>query len=433
MQIPAFLKILVIFGLILIAVRKKIILGNVFFGASIVTGLLFGLGIGDVLSSIIHSLSHPKTLALGCVVSLILVLSMSMEKAREMDRLLGAFQGLISNPLLNLVVFPALIGLLPMPGGAIFSAPMVKNIAKPFKVSPALLSYINYWFRHIWENWWPLYPGILLTTTLANIDLWKFILCAMPLTFIMVLGGYLSFKLGRAEEDLLVGKDQLERPPVKPFLVRLIPIGIVIIGGLCTGLLFNRLLPGNLQNIAKELGLISALLVAILFIWVKNRFSLRDCAELITEKQLLKMFYMVSSILVFKGILHDSHAADEITRELLAIHIPLVPVCITLPFIMGMITGITVAFVGTTFPILIALIHTFGESPFILYYMMLALACGFIGVMLSPVHLCFLLSNEYFHTNFQRVYRYMIIPCSLLFLSVICYFAVLRIVSGRFT
>ncbi len=427
MHFPAVLKVIVVFILILIAVRKGIILGHVFMGASIVMGLIFGMGIGELVLAVLHAFSHPKTLALAGVVSLILVLSHSMEKAKEMDRLLESFRGLIANPRLNLVIFPALIGLLPMPGGAIFSAPMVKNIGNRFGLSGAQLSYINYWFRHIWEYWWPLYPGILLTTALAGIDLWKFILCTMPLTIVSALSGYWSFRFKRFSRDIRFENNVKEiQPSFKRFMINLIPIAVVIIGGLAMGTIFARLFYGSMQKIAKESGLIVALIASIFLVWVKNRFSFRECLEILLRKQLLTMFYMVCSILVFKGILQDSRAAEAITKELLAFHIPLVPICIILPFLMGIITGITIAFVGTTFPILIGLIGSLGESSHILHFMMLALASGFVGVMLSPVHLCLLLSNEYFKARLQEVYSYLVFPCSVLFLSVIGYFALLQ-------
>ena len=87
-----------------------------------------------------------------------------MELAGQMQRLLENFRGLITNIRINLIIFPALIGLLPMPGGAIFSAPMVKDLGRKSGFSGDKLSFVNYWFRHIWEYCWPLYPGVLLAT-----------------------------------------------------------------------------------------------------------------------------------------------------------------------------------------------------------------------------------------------------------------------------
>ncbi|SFM67650.1 DUF401 family protein [Thermodesulforhabdus norvegica] len=423
MHIPALLKIGFVFAAALLAIRKDIALGHIFMGSSVLLGFIFGMTPLQLLNGIYHALTHPKTLALACVVSMILVLSHSMEKAREMERLLDSFQGLVRNPRLNLVIFPALIGLLPMPGGAIFSAPMVKNIGSRLGLTGAQLSYINYWFRHIWEYWWPLYPGILLTTTLSGIDLWKFIFCTFPLTVVAILSGYLP--LGKV---IVSGRSENHpsHPPIKPFLKGLIPIAIVIIGGLGLGSVLSIFWPSTWAPVSKELGLISALTVSVVYVWVKNGFTLRECLSVIVQKQLVKMFYMVCSILIFKTILEESHAAGQITDELLSLGIPLMPVCIILPFLMGLITGITIAFVGTSFPILIVLIKSANQANFMLPYLMLALASGFIGVLVSPVHLCLLLSNEYFHTALQPVYRYVAVPCTILFASMVAYFGLLR-------
>ena len=59
-------------------------------------------------------------------------------------------------------------------------------------------------------------------------------------------------------------------------------------------------------------------------------------------------------------------------------------------------------------------------------YMMLALVSGFVGVLLSPLHLCLLMSNEYFHTTLGRVYRYLVIPCAALLVAACSYFWMLH-------
>lgn len=71
------------------------------------------------------------------------------------------------------------------------------------------------------------------------------------------------------------------------------------------------------------------------------------------------------------------------------------------------VVGLTIAFVGTTFPILISLLRILNETQYMLPYMMLALVSGFVGVLLSPLHLCLLLSNEYFQTPLTPVYRFL--------------------------
>jgi integral membrane protein (TIGR00529 family) len=418
--LPAVVRILLVFILILALIKRRWSLGNAFLTGSVTLGLLFHMPPMAIVKAVLGALVHPKTLSLAIVVSLILVLSHSLEKSGQMGRLLENYKGLVRRPRLNLVVFPALIGLLPMPGGAIFSAPMVKNLGAAHQLPGAALSYINYWFRHIWEYWWPLYPGILLTTALAGIDLWRLVVYSMPLTLVAVAVGYWPLR------DHAINSEPGGRSkPMGPFLKELAPVALVIVFGLGLGVLLSALMPPAGRPVAKEAGLIVALLAAIALVWRRNRMPARTCIDLLTQPALVKMIYMVAGILIFKGVLEDSGAVERLSRELLDWQIPLVPIAMLLPFIVGIVGGITIAFVGATFPILISLVHSLGQSDLMLPYMMLALVCGFAGVLISPLHLCLLLSNEYFETNLVAVYRCLWVPVAALLAGGIGYFGVL--------
>jgi hypothetical protein len=150
-----------------------------------------------------------------------------------------------------------------------------------------------------------------------------------------------------------------------------------------------------------------------------------DRWRIIAQPAMLKMLYMVTSILLFKGILEDSGAVGQISQDMLRRHIALMPISMVLPFVVGVVSGITIAFVGATFPILISLIQGMGQSHLMMPYMMLALASGFMGVLLSPLHLCLLLSNEYFGTSLVPVYRHMRIPLAVLLVTATGYFMIL--------
>jgi integral membrane protein (TIGR00529 family) len=422
--LPATLRILLVFVLILFVIKRNWDLGHAFLMGAVSLGLIFGMGPLSIARSSLASALLPKTLSLTVVVSLILVLSHSLERTGQMGRLLEAYQGLVRWPTLNLVVFPALIGLLPMPGGAIFSAPMVKTLGRSHAMTSATLSYINYWYRHIWEYWWPLYPGILLTTALADIDLWHLVFFTLPLTLVAVAAGYWPLR------GMGLTATHHGHRPVGPLLKELVPIMIVIVGGLSLGEVLFDLLPGGARSLAKEGGLIAALLVGIGWVWHVNHVPAKSRWAIVVQPALLKMIYMVTAILVFKGILEDSGAVALLSREILHWQIPLMAVAVILPFIVGIVAGITIAFVGTTFPILITLVHTLGQGHLMLPYLALALVSGFTGVLLSPLHLCLLLSNAYFETSLLPVYRRMGVPLVML-LGVGClYFLGLRFFMG---
>lgn len=418
--IPATVKVLLVFFAVLIAIRRKLSLGNAFLIGAILLGLIFGLAPKAMVVSIFSSVIFPKTLSLAVIVSLILILSSTMEKVGQMKRLLAHFRGLIRQPILNLAVFPALIGLLPMPGGAVFSAPMVKELGENTGLSPDKMSFINYWYRHIWEYWWPLYPGVLLATALADLNLWTFVIMMFPLSIIAVSSGYLSIRGIKGHPNMATAQSNT-RPPLKPFLKELIPILFVIVFGLGSGLLLSFMFPQ--WSISKEIGLIVALCLAIGRIWHENDWPKAEILKILTDTSLLNMIYMVIAILVFKGMLEDSHAVEVISQEFRTLHIPLLLLSVMLPFLVGIVTGITIAFVGSTFPILILLIQSYGESQFMISYIMLAIVSGFIGVLFSPLHLCLLLTNQYFSCNLSQAYRLLWQPClSLLALGFVYFY-----------
>ncbi|HOO45047.1 MAG TPA: DUF401 family protein, partial [Deltaproteobacteria bacterium] len=257
MELPAIIRLIMVFVLVLICIRKNVSLGNAFFFGAVALGLVFGLGPGSMAASMLSSVLYPKTLMLSIIVSLILVLSRSMESSGHMRRLLMSFQGLVGSPRLNLIIFPALIGLLPMPGGAVFSAPMVKELGIDTGLKPDHLSYVNYWFRHIWEYWWPLYPGVLLAITMADVHLWAFVMFLAPLTIVAFSIGYHPIKRFHKSSE---NEQMPQRPSVWPFVRELSPILVVIILGLGIGEVLSLVRPS--LGTSKETGLVLALCMA---------------------------------------------------------------------------------------------------------------------------------------------------------------------------
>ncbi|MBW1846907.1 MAG: hypothetical protein JRJ27_07145 [Deltaproteobacteria bacterium] len=81
LDIPAIIKVVFVFILVLFLIRKKISLGNAFLVGALSLSVLFGLKPGPIIDSVYKSVSYPKTYLLAIIVSLILILSSSMEKS----------------------------------------------------------------------------------------------------------------------------------------------------------------------------------------------------------------------------------------------------------------------------------------------------------------------------------------------------------------
>ncbi len=428
-NIPIFFKILGVFSLILVLIRRNVQLGTAFFSGALLLGLWCRMTPLDIAKTIGLTLIDPKTLLVAVMVALILILSRSMETLHQMKRLLASLQGTITNTKTQLIVFPALIGLLPMPGGAIFSAPMVEEVGKQYGIDAETKSLLNYWFRHVWELFWPLYPGMILATSLAGFEFWTLVLRGFPLSLFSTLLGYL-FLLRPLHLPATNRKQTLTPSEWRTILREVAPILFVVIasiGGSLSIALLKKSFPA-IEKIPTEIPLIVALFVSIALVWRMNRAPRNVIASIIWNKSLLSMLYMTFGIFVFKGLLVQSRAVEDLSAFFIALRVPLMLLVMLIPFIAGSISGIALGFVGTSFPVLLSLFHSMGlEPPQTIPYLVLAYCSGFTGMMLSPLHVCFALTREYFQADFGRLYRRIWLPLTLLLLGGAAYFFILKL------
>jgi len=65
----------------------------------------------------------------------------------------------------------------------------------------------------------------------------------------------------------------------------------------------------------------------------------------------------------------------------------------------GLTKGITVGYIGASFPVVVRLLGADPDTGTLLSTVVMAYASGFCGMMLSPIHVCLIVTNEYFKTN----------------------------------
>jgi hypothetical protein len=265
---------------------------------------------------------------------------------------------------------------------------------------------------------------VLLTTVLADVDLSLLIAITAPVTPFAVSLGIFSLRDLQGAENHAPLDRQKRRVRVAGFLEEMTPILIAIGLGLALGVVLSTGLPK--LSVARELGLIAALCVAVGVVWRRNAFSRAAIIENLKNPQIYQMAYLIGAILIFKGVLQDSGAVNSVSQELISANVPLVLIAVLLPLTVGLITGIAVAFAGIAIPILIPLIETSPEAGATLPYVAVILISGMVGVLLSPLHLCLLLSNEFFAAPMGAVYRHFFPLCLILALYAVGLFFVLQ-------
>jgi integral membrane protein (TIGR00529 family) len=376
---------------------------------SLALALWMGLGTYPLSGVILASATSLQTISILMIVWLIMVMSKIMKEAGQMERLVSSFSRLSGDPRTVGSVMTALIGLLPMPGGALFSAPMVDASLASLPVNKEQKTIINYWFRHIWEYWWPIFPGVILAVALLKVETWIYISTMAPVTAISIVAGLLfilrPIRLTQQEETKKISWKALGR-----FLREILPILIIIFFILFQAALTNGLaLLGVHVTVPGALSILPGLVAALGWVAVSNHLPAYRIRASLMDQGSVSILLLIVSIMVFQGVLKESQAALQIRSELFAYRIPVSLVMMILPFLAGFITGIAVGFVGTSFPLIIPM---FPENSLVGYLSSAALAFtfGFMGMMLSPVHLCFLVTKDYYGASLIKSYRYLLLP-----------------------
>ncbi len=395
------------FALVILASQRKINLGHALVAGSALLWLVSPLSASKFLWAIAHSIVDPNGLTLMLIIGLLSLMARLMEASGHTAGLLTRFQNLIRSPRLNLALFPAFIGLLPIPGGAIFSAPLVHTIAQGLDLSPTKKSLINYWFRHVWEYSWPLYPSLIMIAALAGMPVGRLVRYSGVLSLGAILSGAVLVLRGVPVREL---EDTAPSAEGVSLFKGLLPILIVLVGAMFGSELVRHLgrhflwlgeLPAQTPM---ALSLIGAVIAAA---WTGRRF--RGVFDKAFFKGTSSLIYLVAAVLVFKSVALASGAITALGQVMSALHLPLPAMVGGVSFFIGLATGYPLAYVGTGFPVFLGLLPPGAEMP----YLVLGHLLGFAGVLLSPAHPCLILSNQYFHAPAARVYARLWPPVAL--------------------
>ncbi len=408
-EIPALLKVFCVFGLILLLNRMKLTLSLCLLAGAAALALWMKMPPLDLVKSITFSLTQLQTVGLVVIVGMILIISGLMKESGHLERIVSGFSKLSGDERTAGAVMAALIGLLPMPGGALFSAPMVDSAFVNRSISPEVKTAINYWFRHIWEYWWPLYPGVVLAVALLEVTTWKFMAFMASWTFFSVISGYLLILKPVGKSPSGSGWKEL-KTGLSSFLWEIMPILIVVLVIMLQAAVIGMVrLAGIGISIPGVISIIPGLAASMIWVCRVNHIPIRQIKSAVLDKNILTLIFLVAAIMVFKGILTDSSAVPQIQKELVTYRIPTTLIIMLMPFLSGLISGIAIGFVGISFPLIIPL---FPEAKDILFlgHVALAYSFGYMGMMLSPVHLCFLVTKDYYRASLLKCYRYLIPP-----------------------
>ena len=275
---------------------------------------------------------------------------------------------------------PAIIGLLPMPGGAYVSAVILNELYGKLRLNAESKTFINYWFRHIWITTWPLYQSVILASGLLGISIRRISILNLPITLAATLIGAVAGMLiiRRSADKKCSGEG---RRGVKG-LLHVWPFLLIA-----------------LTAVALHVDLVISLALVVLSVIAVYRPPKKDLAR--SLRQALNPTFI--AIIVFSFIYSEFIEESGVAHSLAAKLSPLADLAaFAIPFLIVIGTGVEFTFVALAFPPLAPMLKASSGR------LLLAFTGGFAGALLSPAHACLILSSEYYKAELQKVYRILI-------------------------
>ncbi|MHA1733602.1 MAG: DUF401 family protein [Promethearchaeota archaeon] len=202
MAFPPWLGFLVALALVIWLSQRD--LGVALFAGGALFGILAGVNLWLALGLVFTSWNYAF---LALAVALIPLIGGVMEESGMMVELV---EKLDVPKRAAMMLSPALFGLLPMPGGALLSAPMVDKVDP--NLDPNRKVAINVWHRHLLILVYPAQSSLIIASYLAGIPLYSAVAVLLVPFTVMLLVGYFTLitAVEKRVKDITGGEDEGE-------------------------------------------------------------------------------------------------------------------------------------------------------------------------------------------------------------------------------
>lgn len=377
--------VLISFSIIPILIKKKVKLSYTLLITAGILSIFSNIGIMNILQSVLGVFINSASRATVLTVMMVSILGGIMGHYKILEKIVSSLEKIIKNKKNILMIIPAFIGLLVIPGGALLSAPFINDLGKDLKLSSARRAAINLVFRHIAMFIMPYSTGLLIVaSSFPNLSIMRIISLNIVFIGLVIVVGYflyirdINVEIPSVRDNL--GKNLLE------IIILTSPIYIPVIINLATGLPFYITL------------LFSILIVYFLSDkknFVKNFINsvgwntvLTVVAILIIKEIILRMD---SLLFIFNNMFNTN------TSIIYTLFIFLMA-----SIFFGFITGNQ----GAALAIILPMIAQLDVEINMLYvYIYFAYCSAFMGYFFSPLHLCQVFTIQVMGAKAGELYR----------------------------
>ncbi len=415
---------MIAFLVVIVLIRKKFNFGLVLILGSIILGLFSLQEIEPIeipkaiISASFYSFEkgqiYTETIELAVLMTLIFVLAKLMQETGSIEKLINSLRT-FSKKGGSLGTIPAVYGLMPVPGGALFSAPLIDKEGERFNLKQNQKNFLNVWFRHIWFPIYPISSAMILICSIefSNISINHLIFANIPSFIAFIIIGFIFLEIFTKKQNRIKTKQKKDFKGLIYLLPPIIPVALYVI-------LFFIGIP-NIQINQKRIFLIGIFISIIsLYFLVEN--DLKDFLKVLKKSFSVKLALAIFGIMIFREMFMVSKTDVIIKDAIVGLSFPPIIIIILVPLVLGLLTGYNLGAVGLSYPLLESFFKFSGLNIFGITS--LIFMSSVVGYLISPIHLCNVVSSDYLKTDTTRMYK-MYIPASLVLLIVQIFFLII--------
>jgi len=375
--------LVVSFAFLGVMVYKRVNLGVTLSSTAILLSLL-SMEFGEIPNVFLETSTDALTISLVSATFGIMLLSQLYKETGVVNNMSKNLSEIVKNSKLVVSLLPAVIGLLPVAGGALMSAPLIEAEANKLELKEDKKTYVNIWFRHTIFPVYPMSQVLILTAALTSISLTSLIIRQIPVAIAMVGVGYLI-----AFWKVSTVKDEVKKGNHSRNLISLLTSFSPILA-----MIFAVAILGIDVSIAAFIGVAVLLLIA--------RPSLNTSLMPFRNKAIYGVTLAAYGAMLLRKVTIESGVSDVLGEIIANGNVNEVVLLLTVPAVLGFLVGSPSGGIAISVPMLAGTLSFLPNTAGLLY---IAAYLGYLG---APTHLCLVLTADYFKCPLGGLYKYMI-------------------------
>lgn len=395
--------IIVSFAFMILLLYRRVNLGIVLNATALLVALL-ALDWGQI-PAVMYSTTDPHTfdgvLAISVVIATftIMLLSQLYKETGMINGLSESMGKIVDNPKAVLSALPAIIGFLPVSGGALMSAPIVDMEAEKLKLTQDRKAYVNLWFRHTIFPVYPISQPLVVTAAMTGVAMPLIVMRQIPIVIVMVIVGWIigfwKTSKWKSRNKPLTGK--LKRSYSKAFVKAFSPI----LAAIACAIVLD-VFGAGFRLSQQGFDVLIATLVGVLVLLIISRTSISIIAKPFKSWGLYGVTLAAYGAFLLRETMEAAGIRNIFSPLISSGGIDVILLLIIAPAVFGLLTGSPQGGIAISVAILSGLIVFTPKVAAMIYI------SAYLGYTIAPTHLCLTFTASYFKCSLGKMYKYVI-------------------------